>query len=73
MERDTVEQLLDEGRIEGAMSNGRWWRIRRNGQTKTWKTRPGEFRIPIKAGFRVYHYLDHTNYKNTRMFRVTPS
>lgn len=27
---------------------------RRNGQTKTWKTRPGEFRLPIKFGLRSY-------------------
>lgn len=27
---------------------------RRNGATKTWKTRPGEFRLPIKFGLRSY-------------------
>jgi len=31
--------------------------VRRNGQTKTWKTRPGEFRIPVKYGFREYFYI----------------
>lgn len=29
-------------------------RWRRNGQTKVWKTRPGEFRLPIKFGLRSY-------------------
>lgn len=29
-------------------------RWRRNGATKTWKTRPGEFRLPIKFGLRSY-------------------
>lgn len=24
---------------------------RRNGKTKTWKTRPEEFRVPVKRGF----------------------
>lgn len=27
---------------------------RRTGVTKTWKTRPGEFRVPIKRGLREY-------------------
>lgn len=27
---------------------------RRNGATKTWKTRPGEFRLPIKWGLKCY-------------------
>jgi hypothetical protein len=27
-------------------------RVRRNGQTKTWKTRPDVFSIPVKWGFR---------------------
>lgn len=30
---------------------------RRNGATQTWKTRPGEFRIPVKYGMRNYGYL----------------
>lgn len=25
---------------------------RRNGKTKTWKTRPGHFQIPVKRGLR---------------------
>lgn len=31
---------------------------RRNGATKTWKTRPGEFRVPVKYGMRDYSYID---------------
>lgn len=34
---------------------------RRNGRTKTWKTRPGEFRIPVKNGLYRYLAIDHTN------------
>lgn len=29
-------------------------RWRRNGKTQTWKTRPGEFRIPVKYGLYGY-------------------
>ena len=28
-------------------------RARRNGMTQTWKTRPDEFRIPVKYGIRA--------------------
>lgn len=31
---------------------------RRNGRTQTWKTRPDEFRVPIKYG--LYDYSDIT-------------
>ena len=34
---------------------------RRNGATKTWKTRPTHFSTPIKFGLYGYSYLDHDN------------
>jgi hypothetical protein len=34
-------------------------RWRTNGQLKTWKTRPDEFRQPIKHGLRDYSYITH--------------
>jgi len=34
---------------------------RRTGRTKTWKTRPNEFRIPVKYGMYDAFYIDHTN------------
>lgn len=36
---------------------------RRNGATKTWKTRPNEFRVPVKYGLYSYGYIDHANAK----------
>ena len=35
--------------------------VRRNGATKTWKTRPGEFRIPVKAGLKSCGEVTHTS------------
>lgn len=35
-----------------------WWR--RNGQTKTWKTRPGEYQVGLKWG--LYHYCRLSNF-----------
>lgn len=34
---------------------------RRNGSTQTWKTRPDEFRVPIKYGMRSYSQLTDYN------------
>lgn len=36
-------------------------RWRRNGVTKVWKTRPNDFRIPIKWGLYAYSYITHSN------------
>ena len=32
---------------------------RRNGATKTWKTRPDEFSVPIKYGLYGYSSIEH--------------
>lgn len=40
---------------------GKNWK--RNGSTKTWKTRPGEFRIPVKHGLYSYGVIDHNNWQ----------
>jgi len=36
-------------------------RVRRNGSTKTWKTRPEEFKIPVKYGLYEHGYIDQNN------------
>ncbi len=68
-----IEDLLDRGRLEARVSGGRWWRVRRNGKTQTWKTRPDEFRIPVKAGFRACGELTHQSMLGPDGdFRVAP-
>jgi hypothetical protein len=62
-----IEAALDSGRVQAEMTNGRWWRVRRNGRTKLWKTRPGQWRIPIKAGLRSCAYLTEANTGHFRM------
>ena len=42
-------------------SDGTPERWRRNGKTKTWKTRPGHFQIPVKRGLYEYGYITHEN------------
>ena len=51
---EQIERALDAGDMQARMSHGHLWNCRRNGKTQTWKTRPGQFRIPVKAGFRTY-------------------
>lgn len=35
--------------------------VRRTGQTKTWKTRPDHFRVPVKYGLKESFYLTHVS------------
>jgi hypothetical protein len=42
-------------------ADGTALRCRRNGATETWKTRPGQFRVPVKYGLRECFYLDNGN------------
>jgi len=40
------------------VTGSRW---RRNGALKTWKTRPTEFRQPVKYGLYGYDYITQNN------------
>ena len=61
MTLNQIELALDSGKLSVRMRNGNFWRIRRNGATKLWKTRPGEFKIPVKAGLKVCDYITHND------------
>lgn len=56
----TKEQATNERmfHFEFGKSCQNW---RRNGQTKLWKTRPDEFRTPVKYGLYDYFYIDQHN------------
>jgi len=54
-----IENALSNGELWAAMRNGRYWVLRRNGQTQHWKTRPNDFRIPVKAGFKSCGEVTH--------------
>lgn len=61
--RHNVDQLLDAGKIEIAMRNGNWWKIRRNGKTQKWKKDADRIRIPYKAGLKVYGAISEDDFK----------
>lgn len=65
-----IENALDANRLRARMSNGNLWQVRRNGRTQTWKTRPNDFRIPIKIGFRQYGEIDHNNLNSPELVVV---
>jgi hypothetical protein len=48
-EQALTENMFHEDHEPGAKQIVRW---RRNGRTQTWVTRPTEFRVPVKWGFR---------------------
>lgn len=59
--RETIEAALDKRILFAHMRNGKWWRVRRNGKTQTWKREPMRFRIPVKAGLRAYGEITNGN------------
>lgn len=50
--REEFETALDSHKLYVMMSAGNFWELRRNGRTQTWKTRPNDFRTPMKYGLR---------------------
>lgn len=44
-------------------SRGKPVRCRVNGKCQTWKTRPGEFRLPVKYGLKECFYITPDNAK----------
>jgi len=77
--RENVDELLDKGLIEVHMTHGRWWSVRRNGQTKRWKRDPLRIRIPIKFGLKLCGCIETGDFHGpkgslrTDFFRVKPN
>lgn len=63
----TYQQALTENNFEHVSktnkSDKQPMRVRRTGKTKTWKTRPDEFQIPVKYGLYESGYITHDNAK----------
>jgi hypothetical protein len=39
--------------------NGTTYRARQSGEVKTWKTRPDDFKVPVKYGLYASFYIDN--------------
>jgi hypothetical protein len=68
--RADIEQALDTGKLYVRMRNGNNWRVRRNGKTQTWVTRPDDFRIPCKAGLKLTFQIEHTDLPTFGLYYV---
>jgi len=58
----TDDQILNARQFEHVSlknADGTPLRARRNGKTQTWKTRPDEFRIPVKHGLKNTFNITH--------------
>lgn len=64
MTRQELEAALDKGKLEYNSYGDKWYKVRRNGATKLWKTRPDEFNIPCKIGFNSFLSIDRMDMEN---------
>jgi hypothetical protein len=74
----TKEQAMDMNNIEfhlycpALTGNEKHYRYRRNGNTQTWKTRPDDFRIPVKYGLYEYGNMTQDNAVNFHLASECP-
>lgn len=59
--REQLETALDAGQLHATLTNGKVWRVRRNGATRVWKRDPTRFRIPVKAGMYSFGAIQQDN------------
>jgi hypothetical protein len=54
MTREAFETALDRGQLQTCIRghDTKWYAVRRNGRTRTWKRDPTRFEIPVKYRFR---------------------
>lgn len=48
-------------------------RCRINGKVKIWKTRPNDFKLPVKYGLYECFYIDNIFYKNFDEWEFKPN
>lgn len=48
-------------------------KVKRNGKTQLWKTRPQDFKIPVKYGLYEYGYIDQDNAQDWQIDKPTPA
>ena len=58
----TKEQALTAQRFHYPVSGTKCETWRRNGKTQVWKTRPDEFRVPVKFGLYGYDAITHKEF-----------
>lgn len=57
----TKDEALTASAFHSDCNEKRVERWRRNGATKTWVTRPDDFKVPVKFGLYQYGYITPAN------------
>lgn len=73
MTRHEIESLLDSHQLQINSNLGlrRWYDCRRAGRTRTWKSRPDEFLIPVRVG--ISPHTIHITHNSSWGLRARPS
>jgi len=61
MDRNDIRFAQNFEHVSLQNADGTPQRWRRNGKTQLWKTRPSDFRIPIKRGLKEFHNITQLN------------
>jgi len=72
----TKEQAEVEDNFHSSIyknTDGSCQRWRRNGKTQFWKTRPEDFRVPIKYGLRRYSAIERHNAEQFHVSKDCPN
>lgn len=60
----TKDQAINANNFQSLVSKntkGEYHKVRRSGKTIIWRTRPDEFKIPVKFGLYQSFYITHLN------------
>jgi hypothetical protein len=67
---DNIEAALRDGRLQVLAANGKWYSVRRNGKTKTWKRDPHRWEIPLKWAFSNHATITDRNAVQPNLFGI---
>lgn len=59
--QDALTQPRELWHVRKKNADGTPVRVRINGACRTWKTRPDDFRLPVKSGISHYGYITPAN------------
>ena len=65
-----IGQVIYHGKNRDSKNYPQKWRV--NGKTQTWKTRPNDFKVPLKHGMYDWWYLQPSNVEDFHHSRNCP-
>lgn len=58
---EEIENSLMQRKLFVRTDKDSLWSVRKNGKVKFWKTRPSQFKIPVKFGWKYFGYITQDN------------